>query len=154
MCARTYLSRGSILKKSTTLASRWDALVQLYGQIASRLENILNIRHEIGLTDFLALRALARHFGPHMRIQQLAAELGISHSAASRSVGKLEKVHILARYECSADRRGTYTELTDAGRAVLKAAEITYTAAVTEMMSSVAANELLQRASGQSVPMD
>jgi DNA-binding MarR family transcriptional regulator len=142
------------LKKSNAVVSRWDALVQLYGQLAPRLENILNIRHSIGLTDFLALRSLARHFEPHMRIQQLAAELGISHSAASRLVGKLEKVHILARYECSADRRGTYTELTDAGRAVLKEAESTYKAAVTEMMSSVAATELLRRASGQSVPIE
>ena len=141
------------MKKSTAVVSRWDALVQLYGQPAPRLENILNIRHSIGLTDFLALRALARHFEPHMRIQQLAAELGVSHSAASRLVGKLEKVRILARYECAADRRGTYTELTATGSALLKKAEITYTAAVTEMMSSVAASELLHRASGQNIPV-
>jgi DNA-binding MarR family transcriptional regulator len=83
-----------------------------------------------------------------MRIQQLAAELGLSHSAASRLVGKLEKANILGRYECSADRRGTYTALTDAGRALLAKAETTYKAAVTEMMSSRAAAELLELAVG------
>ncbi len=139
------MSRETKLKASTAVLARWDAIVQLYGQIAPRLDNILNCQHSIGLTDFLALRAIARNWEPHMRIQQLAAEVGLSHSAASRLVGKLEKANILGRYECSADRRGTYTELTDAGRAVLAKAEITYKAAVSEMMSAEVAAELVDR---------
>jgi DNA-binding MarR family transcriptional regulator len=133
------------VKTEATLAC-WEAVLRLHGQIAPRLDNILSARHALGLTDFLALRAIARNWEPHIRIQHLAAELGISHSAVSRLVGKLEKAQLLARYDCVTDRRGTFTELTDRGREVLAEAEVTYQSTVAEMMASHAAAQALSGA--------
>jgi len=124
---------------------RWNAVLQLYGQVASRLHTLLDAAHGLGLTEFLALRALATHAQPHMRIQQLASHLGLSHSATSRLVARLEQTGSLRRYECATDRRGMYTELTAAGREKFVAADASYGHAVTEMMSSSAARELFAK---------
>lgn len=137
----------------TDALDRWNAVLQLYGQVASRLNNILDSSHSLGLTDFLALRALATNWEPHMRIQQLASQLGLSHSATSRLVARLEQTGSLRRYECATDRRGTYTELTAAGKETFVAAEASYGVAVAEMMSSDAARDLVAKLTERKTPV-
>lgn len=123
---------------------RWEAIAKLFAQVAPRLDNMLTVRHRMALIEFQALRALARHFQPHMRIQRLAEEIGLSPSATSRLVARMEASGHLRRYVCETDKRGTYTELTERGRGAMAEAEISYRAAVEEMMASDSAQSLLR----------
>lgn len=129
--------------KVTMSLERWEAIAKLHAQVAPRLDNMLSARHGLALVEFQALRALARHFQPHMRIQRLADEIGLSPSATSRLVARLETSGHLRRYLCETDKRGIYTELTESGREAMEAAEISYRRDVEEMMSSEAAQKLI-----------
>lgn len=55
-------------------------------------------------------------------MQQVARATALSNSAATRLVARLENRGLLARFLCVDDRRGIYTELTDAGFALLNEA--------------------------------
>ena len=57
-----------------------------------------------------------------MRMQQLARAAALSASATTRLVTRLEERALLTRILCADDRRGIYTELTAAGRALYERA--------------------------------
>jgi DNA-binding MarR family transcriptional regulator len=61
-----------------------------------------------------------------MRMQQLARAAALSSSATTRLVNRLEERGLLRRILCEDDRRGIYTELTDAGQALLAQARPTH----------------------------
>ena len=58
-----------------------------------------------------------------MRMQQLARAAALSPSATTRLVNRLEDRGLLTRILCRDDRRGIYTELTEAGRELLTQAQ-------------------------------
>ena len=68
----------------------------------------------------------------------------VSTSATSRLMARMEASGHLRRYVCETDKRGTYTELTERGREAMAEAEISYRAAVEEMMASDSAQSLLR----------
>lgn len=109
---------------------KWEEAAALYARIAPPVDAQLSARHGITLSDFFAMRALAHHPKGHMRIQALAEEIGLSPSAMSRLVSRLETGGSFRRFVCDTDKRGMYTELTDVGRDELRKIEATYEAAV------------------------
>ena len=54
-----------------------------------------------------------------MRMQQMGRATALSPSATTRLVNRLEERGLLTRVLCADDRRGIYTELTEAGQALL-----------------------------------
>jgi hypothetical protein len=58
----------------------------------------------------------------------------LSQSATTRLAARLESRGLLQRYLCPTDQRGIYTELTDAGRALLDRARPTHDATLTEAL--------------------
>jgi DNA-binding MarR family transcriptional regulator len=72
--------------------------------------------------EYTVLDALNRQDGWHMRMQQLARAAALSPSATTRLVNRLEDRALLTRILCADDRRGIYTELTAAGRALYERA--------------------------------
>jgi len=100
----------------------WRTLAALHGLIETALEKALQRDHDLSVVEFTVLDALSRQDGWHMRMQQLARAAALSASATTRLVTRLENRGLLTRILCADDRRGIYTELTPAGRALLEKA--------------------------------
>jgi DNA-binding MarR family transcriptional regulator len=100
----------------------WRTLAALHGLIETALEKALQRDHALSVVEFTVLDALSRQDGWHMRMQQLARAAALSASATTRLVTRLENRGLLTRILCADDRRGIYTELTPAGRALLEKA--------------------------------
>ncbi|WP_418057410.1 MarR family winged helix-turn-helix transcriptional regulator [Pimelobacter simplex] len=100
-------------------AQGWRTLAAVHGLIEAALEKALQREHGLSVVEFTVLDALSRQDGWHMRMQQLARAAALSASATTRLVTRLENRGLLTRILCADDRRGIYTELTPAGRALL-----------------------------------
>lgn len=107
-------------------AQGWRTLAALHGLIESELERSLQREHQLSVVEFTVLDALDRQDGWHMRMQQLARAAALSSSATTRLVTRLEDRGLLTRVLCADDRRGIYTELTPAGRKLLRTARPTH----------------------------
>ncbi len=103
-------------------ATGWRRLAALHALIEGELERELVAHCRLMVVEYTVLDALSRQDGWHMRMAQLARAAALSPSAATRLVNRLEDRGLLTRILCQDDRRGIYTELTDAGRAALAAA--------------------------------
>lgn len=103
-------------------AQGWRTLAAVHGLIEAALEKALQAEHQLSVVEFTVLDALGRQDGWHMRMQQLARAAALSASATTRLVTRLENRGLLTRILCADDRRGIYTELTPAGRALLEEA--------------------------------
>ncbi len=107
-------------------AQGWRRLAALHQLIESRLEKALQAEHQLSVVEFTVMDALARQDGFHLRMAQLARAAGLSPSASTRLVNRLEDRGFLTRILCADDRRGIYTELTTAGRTALEDAHPTH----------------------------
>lgn len=107
-------------------AQGWRTLAAVHGLIEARLEKALQADHQLSVVEFTVLDALDRQDGWHMRMQQLARAAALSASATTRLVTRLENRGLLTRVLCADDRRGIYTELTQAGEKALAAARPTH----------------------------
>ncbi|MGW9415233.1 MarR family winged helix-turn-helix transcriptional regulator [Arthrobacter cupressi] len=103
-------------------AQGWRTLAALHGTIETALEKALQSAAGLSVVEYTVLDALSRQDGWHMRMQQLARATALSSSATTRLVNRLEDRALLTRILCADDRRGIYTELTDAGQKLLLAA--------------------------------
>ncbi len=78
--------------------------------------------------------------GGHLQMKQVADAVVLSQSATTRLVTRLEDRGLLARYLCPPDRRGIYTDVSEAGRQLLSAARPTNDAALREALDAAAEN--------------
>ena len=108
----------------------WRALAAVHAIIENNLEKALQAKHDLSVVEYTVLDALSRQDGWHMRMQQLARATALSSSATTRLVTRLEDRDLLTRILCADDRRGIYTELTAAGKALLKKARPVHDAAL------------------------
>jgi DNA-binding MarR family transcriptional regulator len=110
-------------------AQGWRALAAFHGLIDSALETALQKEAGLSVVEYTVLDVLSRQVGVHhLRMQQVARATALSSSATTRLVARLERRGLLARFLCVDDRRGIYTELTDAGARLLDQARPTHDA--------------------------
>jgi DNA-binding MarR family transcriptional regulator len=76
--------------------------------------------------------------GGHLQMKQVADAVVLSQSATTRLVTRLEDRGLLARYLCPTDRRGIYTDVSDAGLLLLAEARPTNDAALREALDEAA----------------
>ncbi|MCF6522173.1 MarR family winged helix-turn-helix transcriptional regulator [Streptomyces sp. JJ36] len=129
------------------LAQGWCALSELHGRIEAHIERALQSTHGLSVREFSVLNVLSgQHSGTggHFRMNQLADAVVLSQSATTRLVNRLEDRGLLSRYLCPDDRRGIYTEVTPAGRALLEAARPTNDAALDEALTDAEKRTELQ----------
>ena len=107
-------------------AQGWRALAALHASIETALERALHEAHGLSVVEYTVLDVLSRQDGWLMRMHQVAQATALSQSATTRLVNRLEDRGLLTRALCPDDRRGIYTELTPAGRALLTAARPTH----------------------------
>ncbi|KAA2250745.1 MarR family transcriptional regulator [Solihabitans fulvus] len=127
----------------TGLAQGWCALSLLHGRIDAHLERALQAGHELSVREYSLLDVLSRqHDGPggHLRMAQVAESVVLSQSATTRLVTRLEDRGLLVRYLCQDDRRGIYTDVSDAGLALLAKARPTNDRALREALAEAAKN--------------
>ncbi|MFD0901230.1 MarR family winged helix-turn-helix transcriptional regulator [Actinomadura sediminis] len=122
-----------------TDGARWDRVVTLHGGVEQRLAKALQRRHGIGLSEYRALCRLVHAPDGELRMQELAALIGLNQSSVSRLVTRLESAGLTRRDHCPADRRGVYTQVTDEGRAVQEKAAPTYEGELTAALDDAAA---------------
>jgi DNA-binding MarR family transcriptional regulator len=123
------------------LAQGWCALSALHGRIEARIERALQAEHGLSVREFSVLDVLSEQHageGGHFRMNQLADAVVLSQSATTRLVNRLEERGLLTRYLCPDDRRGIYTDVTEAGHALLEAARPTNDAALREALDEAA----------------
>ncbi|WP_157250570.1 MarR family winged helix-turn-helix transcriptional regulator [Nonomuraea typhae] len=116
-------------------AQGWRTLAALHARIEERLEKALEKEHGLSVSEYTVLDVLARQDGWHMRMQQLARAVVLSQSATTRLVTRLENRNLLRRYLCEDDRRGIYSEVTPAGRALLEQAAPTHDAVLKDVLA-------------------
>ncbi|MER6911441.1 MarR family transcriptional regulator [Streptomyces sp. NPDC000594] len=130
----------------TGLAQGWCALSLLHGKIESRIGRALESSHELSVREFSLLDVLSRqHDGPggHLQMKEVAEAVALSQSATTRLVTRLEDRGLLRRYLCDTDRRGIYTEVTEAGLTLLGEARPTHDAALRDAFEEASGNPLL-----------
>ncbi|MBV8932699.1 MAG: MarR family transcriptional regulator [Kutzneria sp.] len=118
---------------------QWDVIVALYGRVEQELTDSLRRQHGLGLSEYRALAQLATARDGELRIQELAAAIGLNQSSVSRLVVRLENGGLTRRALCPNDRRGVYSVITDLGRAQVDAAEPTYRETLTAALDKAAA---------------
>ncbi|MFD6422449.1 MULTISPECIES: MarR family transcriptional regulator [unclassified Streptomyces] len=112
----------------TALSQGWCALSLLHGKIEAHIERALQAGHDLSVREYSLLDVLSRqHQGPggHLQMKQVADAVVLSQSATTRLVTRLEDRGLLTRYLCDTDRRGIYTDVTEAGIALLTEARPT-----------------------------
>ncbi|WP_455352986.1 MarR family winged helix-turn-helix transcriptional regulator [Streptomyces sp. SYSU K217416] len=127
----------------TALSQGWCALSLLHGRIESHIERALQTHHDLSVREYSLLDVLSRqHNGPggHLRMHQVADSVVLSQSATTRLVSRLEDRGLLSRYLCDTDRRGIYTDVTEAGLTLLAQARPTNDTALREALDAAAKN--------------
>ncbi|MEV4253472.1 MarR family transcriptional regulator [Spirillospora sp. NPDC049652] len=120
----------------TTLQGRadarlWNRVLALHARVEQRLGTVLQREHGLGLSEYRALALLAEAPDGELRMQDLAAGLGLNQSSVTRLAGRLDAAGYCYRDLCPDDRRGVYTVITDAGRERYRQARPVYEAALT-----------------------
>ncbi|MBZ4018323.1 MarR family winged helix-turn-helix transcriptional regulator [Streptomyces purpurogeneiscleroticus] len=130
----------------TALAHSWSALSLLHGRIEGQVERALQAAHQLSAREYSLLDVLSRQHdgeGGHLQMRQVADAVVLSQSATTRLVTRLEDRGLLSRYLCPTDRRGIYTDVTDAGRSLLEEARPTHNTALREALDEAATDPVL-----------
>src|SRR4051812_22899524 len=101
----------------------WRGLVQMTSRLDARLNRELQQSSGLSLADYDVLVLLTEAPDARLRVFQLAEELQWEQSRLSHHVARMQRRGLVAREECTTDKRGAFVVLTDAGRhAIEKAA--------------------------------
>ena len=108
----------------------WRAFISAWTLLNHQLNADLQIQHGLTIADYEILVRLSETEGRRMRMSELAEATLASRSRLSHQVGRMETAGLLAREECTEDRRGSFAVLTDAGWQALVAAAPTHVTGV------------------------
>lgn len=125
------------------LAQAWRTLSLFHAKIEAHIEHALQSKHGLSVREYSLLDVLSRqHNGPggHLQMKQVADAVALSQSATTRLVTRLEDRGLLSRYLCPTDRRGIYTDVSEAGAKLLAEARPTSEAALQEALDEAAQN--------------
>ena len=88
-----------------------------------RLDQELQQRSHLNLTDYEILSVLSESPDRRLRMSDLARQVLVSRSRLTYRVDRLAEVNFVTREECEDDRRGLWAILTDDGAAALAGAK-------------------------------
>ncbi|MGG3182732.1 MarR family transcriptional regulator [Priestia megaterium] len=121
----------------------WLSINNIQISVNHELESALQKNHDLSLNEFYVLYFLSQADNKRLRLQQLQELVGLSQSAMSRLIGRLEarSCGSLQRHICEEDRRGIFTKLTTLGEERLESALGTFH----NMLNSSSLKEKLQQ---------
>ncbi|MGF9910093.1 MarR family winged helix-turn-helix transcriptional regulator [Brevibacillus porteri] len=128
------------------LINDWLSLTHITESISNMLEKVLQENYNLSLKEFYVLYFLSKEGNKTLRLQQLQERVGLSQSAISRLVGRLEakNCRALQRNVCEDDRRGVYTQLTELGEEKLQRYLVTMNEILQSAFSDGKFDEALQ----------
>ena len=100
----------------------WRAWVAASHLLDDRLSRELQAEHSLTIKDYEILVVLSETPGRRMRMSELAERTLSSRSRLSHQVDRLADRGLVAREQCTDDRRGAFALLTEGGWAALVAA--------------------------------
>ena len=100
------------------------------------VEARLRAEHGLSANDFETLLHLSTTEDGSLRRIDLAERLRLTPSGVTRLLDGLEEAGMTGRLDCPSDARVTYSVITDAGRAKLRAAFRTHAAVCEELIGS------------------
>ncbi|MET9491503.1 MarR family transcriptional regulator [Nocardia sp. NPDC006630] len=124
-----YTSAGPAVNLPSLFADLVRCETRLYNAVNDRLRE----QHGIVTSQFESLRFLRDH--PGARVADLANEFATGVGAMSKGVDRLEKQGWVERQANPADRRSSLLALTNEGLSLVEAAERTFNAQLTELLS-------------------
>ncbi|MFE6777743.1 MarR family winged helix-turn-helix transcriptional regulator [Streptomyces sp. NPDC057702] len=116
----------------------WGGVLALHARVEQRLSVALQRQHGLGLSEYRALGHLTSATASGLRMQELAARVGLNQSSTTRLAGRLNAAGFAFRDLCADDKRGVYTVITDAGRARHAEARGTYEATLAAALADAA----------------
>jgi DNA-binding MarR family transcriptional regulator len=123
----------------STLSARelsvWRTFLRAHASITRRLEHDLIAEHALPLASYDVLVQLAESPQRRMRMTDLADRVLLSRSGLTRLVDRLAAEGLVDREPCPSDARGTFTVLTEAGLARLRAAAPTHLRGIEDYMT-------------------
>lgn len=109
----------AIVKIKTTPASEaWTGVMTAFTRVNTVLGREMHAEAAISLDWYSILLMLTQSEGASIRPSDLADQIGLSRSATTRLVDRLESEGLVERRSCASDRRGTFVRLTPRGAEV------------------------------------
>jgi DNA-binding MarR family transcriptional regulator len=112
-------------------------LVRANAAVTRQLSAQLSADHGLNLSAYEALLSLARVPDSRMKRVDLANGLLLSAGGVTRLLDGLERDGLVAREECSTDRRISYAVLTEEGRNKLREASKSHTRQIRELLGGL-----------------
>lgn len=112
-------------------------LVRANAAVTRQLSAQLSADHGLNLSAYEALLSLARAPDSRMKRVDLANGLLLSAGGVTRLLDGLERDGLVAREECSTDRRISYAVLTEEGRNKLREASKSHTRQIRELLGGL-----------------
>lgn len=105
------------LQNKNDLLDIWLSLSHIYSNVTDKLEQALQQQYDLSLKEFYVLNFISKSEDKELRLQKLQEMVGLSQSATSRLVVRMEAKNCgaLERHICEDDRRGIYTRITELG---------------------------------------
>lgn len=105
------------LQHENELLEVWLSWSRINSSLSEKLEQALLHNYNLSLKEFYVLNFISNSGEKKLRLQQLQELVGLSQSAISRLVVRMEAKNCgaLERHICEDDRRGIYTRITELG---------------------------------------
>src|SRR3954452_7871065 len=100
----------------------WRGLVQMTSRLDARLNRELQQVSGLSLADYDVLVLLTEAPDGRLRVFELAEDLQWEQSRLSHHLARMQRRGLVAREECTTDRRGALIVLTEAGREAIEKA--------------------------------
>lgn len=104
----------------------WRGLLRVHAATVRALDAELDAVHGLPLSHYEVLMSLGEAPEGRMRMCDLADRVLLSRSGLTRLADRLESDGLICRAKCSADARGSFACLTEAGRDTLVRARQTH----------------------------
>ena len=112
-----------------------DQLLCVNAQLTRLMDAAIRQTANISLPWFMVLASLDRSREGHMNMTELASQISLSSSGATRLIDRVEEAGYVERLSCASDRRVWYVKITPLGEAVLRKAVPAYRRSVDEYLS-------------------
>src|SRR3954466_6321005 len=112
----------------------WRGLLQMTSRLDARLHRDLQQSSGLSLADYDVLVLLTEASDGRLRVFEIADDLQWEQSRLSHHLARMERRGLVAREECTTDRRGAFVVLTGAGRSAIEKAAPAHVATVRRLV--------------------